>query len=405
MIDSIRSYWQFGTGYCSLEVSSTPNKETKLLAVTAKKKKGEFEDLEYETVPTFEKLAEQIALRHGFITLSTNKVLIKKVPYREPYTAVLSEAFPGLSLEEFYYEILPAGTHCFVMVCRKSYVETILKEAKKAGFSILGVHLGFSQTSALIPFLSDSGELITYQYALTYANKTITDFSLRKEGIEADSEYRIEDIQVPANYLLPLSGLFRYITPATSHSNLKSKNADLKQQFDQHVFFKKGSRLGIAILLVLLIVNFFVFNSYFQEKKQLEETLLVSKSQKEQYANRLKSIESKEKTVENILRSGTSKSTYYINRVVHAMPNTVQLTALTFQPLEKAIRPSKMITYQTHTIEVAGESNDKANFSQWIETLEQHPWVNRITVLGYGTTEQNKNSFVFSIALQDDTAN
>ncbi len=398
MRSGIQSYWNYGTTFCSTEIASVSGEE-KLFAVTAKKKKDEFKELDFIESSSFSELSTKLPKhQHAYLIVNTNKVLLKETSFESNNKKVLSRAFPGLALSDFYYEILRTPAKCFIAVCRKDYIDAILKEAELQKIAIIGFSLGFSSISNLVPII-DEDEIYTSRHQFYIQNTSIASFS---EKTGSGHTYTIEDIHVSSNHLLALSGLFNYIKNEERLTNFNKENKHLKELQGQKAFFKKGLAAGIGILLVLLLINFLFFSSYYNRQQVLSQEVQLLQAQKETFAARINEIEAKEQVVTNILTSGNSKSSFYLNRIVAERPASILFSAIQFQPLGRAIRPDKKIEYEAGKITVAGESNDRTAFSKWIETLEQKDWIKAVTVISYGATNSRVAEFEISIHIKND---
>lgn len=397
MLSKLQSYWNYGTTFCSIEIATLKG-ERCIFSVSSKKKNGEFKEFQFSEASSLNELSKFFSKdQHAFLTINTDKVLIKETPLTENNQKMLAQAFPGLSLTEFYYQILKTESKCFVSVCRKDYVDEILKEAERQNFNILGINLGFTLLSKLIPFL-DEKEILAGKYLFYLENQAIVSF---KENLGEINLYKIEDNEVSSNHLIVLSGLFNYISNDDDDtSNLTEGNVALKKLHIGKNFFKKGFKVGIGILLLTLLINFFLFESYYKENQQLNEEVRLLESQNEAFMAKVVSIESKERMVASILNNGGSKSSFYLNRVVESKPPSILFVQFQFQPLTKSIRPDKKIEYTHNTVLISGESSNKEIFSQWIEFLEQLEWIDKVIVVQYGWSKEDASNFKIELQLK-----
>ncbi len=397
MISNIKTYWNYGQTYCGIEVTTYKGKQ-KLFTVTAKKKKEEFIDFIYNEFSETSNLSDKIATnQHCYVSITTDKVLIKEIGFVQDKQKAVSMAFPGLSLTEFYYEVIFTKTNCFVAVCRKEEVHLILKELEKHKIDVIGFQLGFSTITNLIPLLKQE-RIYSASYELSCIENQLNSFSQNKEQLS--SHYQIEDSTVDSNYLIALSGIFNYVTNRGSNSNFEEENNISKTLQKQKIFFRKGVFFAVGILLLLLLINFFVFNYNFNRLQIKQEEVQLLKNQQENYLTKSASLEKKEQVVSNILTSGSSKTSFYINRIVAYKPHSILFNSIVYQPLKKAIRPDKSIDFNKNKIIISGKSNDQAAFSSWIEALEILEWTSEVSVTNYGALKSNLATFEISIILK-----
>lgn len=398
MLSKIRSYWNYGTTFCGIELTIVGGNE-KLFGVAAKKNKGEFIDLEFLQFPSIADIGKKLPKQqHCFLAINSDKVLIKSVPAQESDLKTLSNAFPGLSQTDFYYEILKTPYNSIVAVCRKDYVQNILAELEQQNIHILGFHLGITPLQSLAPLFKEKNVNVP-RYQIGIEENNIRDF-FPNENYNG-TIYDLEEINVASEYLLSLALLFSYTgTDLEFSNNFGEENKNLFKQHQEKNFFKKAMFLGVGLLLVSLLVNTFFFNAYFKKEQQLSEELVLMESQQIGIKSKLERVNQKEQLVDHIINSGSSIISYYLNSIVALKPSSIGFSDIRYQPLNRSIRPDKQIKYSKKNIVVSGESKDKADFSKWIIDLGKLNWVEKVTVLHYGNLSKGISSFSITIAIK-----
>jgi Tfp pilus assembly protein PilN len=399
MFSKLKSYWDYGNTFCGIEITSISGEE-KIYGITAKKKDGEFTDLEFIEFTSLLEVNKKLPKnQHVYLTLNSDKVLIKSVPFQENALKTISQAFPGLSLSDFYYEILKTPFGCIAAVCRKNYVQNILKELEQQKLDILGFHLGINTFQVLAPILKE--EFInTHRYTITTQENCIKEVAVAEDY--SNVQYELEEFKIPAEYLLSLSGLFNYISSYEGLlSNFDNENKRLNTAHQEKNFFRKGVFLAIGLLLITLLINTFYFNSYFKKEQQLSEQFTLMESQQKGLENKRTELNEKEQLVDHILNSGSSKSSYYLNRIAALKPSTIGFTDIQYQPLNRSIRPDKKIDYTKNEITVTGESRDKSDFSKWIIDLGKLEWAEKVTVYNYEDSSSSGSKFSISLKLKN----
>jgi Tfp pilus assembly protein PilN len=400
MLSKLRSYWDYGNTFCGIEITSISGEE-KIYGITAKKKDGEFTDLEFMEFPSLSQINKKLPKnQHSYLVINSDKVLIKSLPFQENEQKTISEAFPGLSLLDFYYEILKTPFGCTAAVCRKDYVQNILKDLEQQKLDVLGFHLGINALQVLAPILREES-IHTPRYTITTLDNGIKEVAVTEDY--SPVQYDVEGIKVPSEHLLPLSGLFNYISKDGGLlSNFVNKNKRLHDLHGEKIFFRKGVVLAIGLLLIALLINTFYFNSYFKREQQLDEQLTLVESQQKGLEGKQKGLIEKEQIVDHILSSGSSKSSYYLNRIATLKPSTIGFTDIQYQPLNRSIRPNKKIDYTQNVITITGESRDKSDFSQWILDLGKLEWAEKVTVNAYEDSNSNESKFTILLKLKND---
>lgn len=398
------TYWNFGKEYCSLEHSSGSRLPENIFALQAYKKKGEFEKSNTISSTSVKELSNQLKKnQHCFLTLTNNQVLLKATNVSGNEAKIISTAFPNIELEEFYYEILKTSSQQLVALCRKEHVHQIIAEYQNEGIRIIGFSLSFFSIQNLLPLLKED-EISFSKYEIRKKGNQLLSFG--KNTNSAEIAYEIEDLTVNSKYLLPLASLFNYeANNSFIRSNTSLKNSDLRKEHKQKVFFKKGMLAGISLLLISLLLNFMFFSSYYTELQELSGQYEEELTQKQ--ANNLKAqeIAAKEKLVSNIFNNSTSKSSYFLNRIIKSKPKSVLLGEFTFQPLLKQIKENETIKLDTNKIIITGESKEEISFSAWIKKLESMRWIKEVQISHFGYKSAQNSEFTLNLTLQEDEAN
>src|SRR5690606_20166897 len=193
MLTKLRSYWEYGNTFCGIELTIVKGKE-KLFGVAAKKKNGEFTDLEFLQFPSVTDIGKKLPKQqHCFLAINSDKVLIKSVPPQESDLKTVSNAFPGLSYTDFYYEILKTPYDSIVAVCRKDYVQNILIELEQQNIHVLGFHLGIIPLQSLAPLFTEKNISVP-RYQMSIEENNIKE--IVPNGDYGGTIYELEDIKV-----------------------------------------------------------------------------------------------------------------------------------------------------------------------------------------------------------------
>lgn len=400
MLERLRTYLLYGKQYASFEITSQGEQDI-IFGVLASKKKEGFVGIESLAACPLAGLSGVVPKdTHGYLSITTDQILIKETGLREKDLDMFVEAFPGLKDGDFYYELFRTPEKAFIAIARKEYVDQLLEDFKKADIQILGFHLGFTKLQDIVPFV-DNGLIATPRFLVSQTDgeiKTHTDNKALENG-----SYRVSDVDIDGNHILSLAGLSGYMeNGGHTTSNTHSRNSDLSGLFIQKAIFKKGLIAASVFFLGTLLINAVLFTDYHNRLNGLEEENRIVVAQKERFSSKQQQIATKEQIVSNIMMSGSSKSVFYINRVAGSLPKSITLSLLEFQPLKKAIRPDKPISYESSTLVVEGRSWDKQGFNDWIGRLSTMDWVKGVDTHKYSEGSRAAD-FGISLTIADDT--
>lgn len=398
MLEKLRTYLLFGNTYCGIEHHG----ESAIEAILLEKKKSSLEISNSLNADSIEEISEKLPKKqHVFLIINNNEVLSKHIEnVTKDSKQLLYNAFPSVSVNEFYYEINSTQNHHMISICRKSFVDQLIQSYEKHNINIIGFSLGNNITAVINDFI-DTESYYTSNASLKKENDTITAVEFM-EYVPKQS-YDINGLAIQNTQLLSFAGALSYILKAQNTTvNFEAKATSLIQNFKEKRFFTQFFMLGIGFILTILLVNFFVFNSYFHEVEIMKETSQVNAMQKDKLLKLKATTDEKQKTVDDILKNATSKSSYYIDNIALSLPNTIQLSELNYQPVTKRIKKDKPVLLQENVIIISGISTDSDSFSNWIQTLENFNWISGVTVIINGTSAKNNTDFSLKINLTDE---
>ncbi len=378
--------------------------DEKIIAgVVVQQKKEEFELKDTFTKYTIPSVVKHLKKGIGIhLTISGNQVISKTLEGTEKDDEeIIAEAFPNLDIEEFYVQILRTENRSFIAISRKQVINEIIKEYEKEGIWVQYIHLGDLVLANIVSFIKDD-IFYSHQTKIETINDEIISFEKLKE--EQFQKYRIGEEQVAQEYLVPLSSIcYKLIGEVVLSSNYEEEEIILQKKYKSVQFYKNGLLYGIGGMFFLLLMNFLIFNSAYKKEQLLKEEIQLYSSQKENLQKRKETVKRKEEIVESILKTGFSKSSWYINEIVKSMPTSVILKKYNYQPIERAIRSNKEIQLERETIRIEGESLDKSAFTTWLRTLEILEFIDQITIVHYGVVKKRADFEVVIKMKENDT--
>lgn len=395
MLDKIGTYLLYGSRFCGIEHTSE-NGEPQLYATLLKKQKQELELERISEAESVETLASELPKhQHVFLIINDQNVLSKAISSEQKEARQLvNMAFPNINLEAFFYEILYQGNQHYISICRKSYVNELIKTYTDYGLSIINLSLGNTLVSGVQTFI-DSDTIHTSNAKIIVENGVIQ--AIENAESSELKNYDINGLNIKAEQLLSFSGaLATVISEPNTLTNYDSDRLVLQNEFKQTRFFKQFLKFGLGLLLVLLLTNFFFFSHYFEKVGLLEETAQVNLKAKDNMLKLKTSVDKTKKMVDDMLKSDVSKSSFYTNAIVQSMPSTIVLTELNFHPLLKRIKAEQSIQINKNSIIVSGQSNASAAFSKWVSEMETLAWIQSIDIT-YNDLSRSTSEFSLTI--------
>jgi len=401
MLKPLKTYLEFGNSFCGVE--HTTQKDQDIIYATVLKMSKKIIDIESSFKETsFETVISKLHKKqHVFLIINNDHVLTKRLESEQTDTLKLAyNAFPNINLEDFFYEVMTQGNIHFVSICRKAYVEELIAKYKEYGISVINVSLGNTIAFTVYRFVNHQS-LFSSNTCISIENDAIT--SVEKTEIETISTYDINGLQANNNQLLSLSAALdsalQNFNPATNFDVLKLA---LKNNHSQSRFYTMFLRFGLVFILGILLINFFVFNHYFEEVNRLQQTPQINQTTKQNMLELNERVAKSQKMVEDMLQSSSSKSTYYINTIIQGLPNSILLSELDYQPLLKRIKNGQAIETNNNTVLISGASNDSELFSNWLTFLESINWIQHVEILGYEDISKSNSNFSLKLTITHD---
>jgi Tfp pilus assembly protein PilN len=400
MIKAIWTYLQYGNRFCGLE-HTTVNGNDIIYGTLLRQSKKELNIDSCFEVNTINNISEKLS-KNQFATLVINndKVLFKAIESeQQDALKLVYKAFPNIDLSDFYFEILSQEHIHFVSLCRKDYVNNLVDAYCKLKFLIIDVHLGNNLIGDLSNFINET-DIYSSNAKIEIHKNHIT--QIKKSGVVSE-KYNINGLTVSNQYLLSFAGALNTVLKnSVLANNFSSERGRLLDSYKQTRFFNQFLKIGGLLILGLLLINFFFFNHYFDKVNELKQISEVNQTTKTQIVKLNGVVSKKQKMVDDLLKSNGSKSSMYSNTIIHSLPNTILLSEFNYQPVLKRIKENKAIELEQNSISVSGSSNDSGEFSNWIASLEQENWINKVEIMDYGTTTTSASDFEIKITLTDE---
>jgi len=393
MLQKLVTYLILGKHFCGIEISTIDNKETYLVSSLQKRKK-ELELNQQFEVESIDLVSEKLPKKqHVFLVINTSNVLFKKVTTSNTsQNAIFNAAFPNINTKDFYYEIISGNNNTnFIALCRKNYVDDIIEALKVKNIFVTSFSLGNNLITEITDFVT-SKTIQSTNAEITITEK-ITDVNITN-SINKQEEYNINGLLTLNKYILSLSGaLTAFLNVNNRVSNSEEKTSSLFQDFKYLMLFKKGLQGALIVFLVGLFLNFFLFNHYFNKVNELQQTSQVNTVNKNAILALDKKLKKTEKLATDILKSNASKSSFYVNEIITCIPNSILLSELNYQPLQKRIKKDQNILTQNNTIIISGISSQSDSFTNWVKLLENNDWVHTVEILDYSDTSTTRSEF------------
>ncbi len=396
MFQHLISYFQFGNHFCGIEHTLKDNQEI-LFTTVLKKNKKEVDIESCFSSKTIKETTNRLRKKqHVFLVINDEQVLTKSSKSEQiDGLNLVNKAFPNINISEFYYEIIHQNDINFISICRKKYVDRLIKEYHDSNIHIISFSLGNSIMSNTTRYIDDTS-IFTSNARISTQDNFIKTIDYVEKGKE--KEYSINGLKVSSAHILSLSSaLSSILNNFAPIINYQDKNVTLLDTYKQVRFLGQFIKIGLISILGILLINFLFFNFYFNQVSALNQTSQLNQTTKSNIIKLSEQVSKAQKTTEDLLKGSTSKSSFYIDAIVYTLPKSVLLSEINYQPLEKRIKDDNPILLKDDIIIISGKSNNSSQYSEWIITLESLSWIDKVSVEAYNDSKTSSSNFSIKI--------
>ncbi|MFT5893058.1 MAG: hypothetical protein ACI9Y7_003177 [Dokdonia sp.] len=403
MLDSLTRNIIYGHTYCSLEHTGTDIQPI-ITILICKKHKGELDVVDIANASAIKDVrASHTKLKYAHLVINNNQVLLKTIENTHSLSDVVlvNQTFPNIDLDAFYHEIIRSKEKAYVYICRKAYVDQLIKNYEEASIFIIHWSLGSTPMVSLLPFLKEASQIQTPITIAELEDGEIVAIHPTEVGSYQEEYYDIEGIKVAGTYINGLGAIVKTVGGVDENrisNNFETKEKEQQSYFQQHRFFAIGLPLAVGVLFAIFLVNFLFYSHYYDEVAVLQEIGNTNTLQKKLLVKKDSIVNQKQKLFEDVIASASSSASYFIDEIIQEMPETILLEGLQYHPLQKKIRKNKAVEIKENTIVITGETSENSDLSSWISSLENLEFTDSVS-LSIENSEKKGKNIRFSIAL------
>lgn len=401
MLDKLSRNIVYGNTYCSLEHIGTDIQPT-ITILICKKHKGELTVVDKTNASAISEVRASFSkLRYAHLVINNNQVLQKTIENVNSLSdqVLLNQTFSDIDLDVFYYEIIRSKEKAFVYICRKSYVEELIRNYEEVSIFITHWSLGNTPIVSLLSFLKDTSHIQTPTTTLELEEGKITFIDRMASKSYPNETYDVAGLQIDGEYINGLGSIIKTIAGVDEKhvsNNFETKEKEQQSHFKQHRLFAIGLPLALGVLFAIFLVNFLFYSYYYDEVAVLQEIGSTNTLQKKLLVKKDSIVDQKQKLFEDVIASASSSASYFIDEIIQEMPETILLEGLQYHPLEKKIRKNKVVEVKENTIVITGETSENSDLSSWISSLENLEFTDSVSI---DNLEEKGRNIRFSIAL------
>jgi hypothetical protein len=345
-------------------------------------------------IESMELLTACIDRKSPLILSITGKGIIHKkisISAEEHTTEVLlNKVLPGAAVKDFSVQAAQSGEELFVSVIRNSILENVLGELARNGISAVSeCFLGPFALNNAIEQLSLSGEFTVSDQCISIENNHITDVRLSAGSQAHEAVTGIKDLPFPL-FIAFSSACSYFISLQKGIENSQALNI-LKDEFNAKRKFERTGFAALAILFLLLLVNYFVFSSYWKKNNELSVVYSLNETAVQQYDTLKKELAFKKKFLEDNGLLQHSRTSLYADELAKELPSSIRWSSLKINPL-KTLKNSEenAFTFENRVIDITGKCEQSAELNLWMKRLKHYSWAKDVLLINYTQSQKNE---------------
>jgi hypothetical protein len=361
-----------------------------------KKKKSQLDIIEKFVFSDIESLKSKLDSKVPSVLLFDGKgVLNKKIGLKSETD---TEWLKNLDYKSIHYTSYNTQECQFLSFCRATVLDELIALFYKNEIQIIDFYIG-GLTAVLVNNLLDKSKLLSNETFLEFDNNTLSTIS------KPDSERKTENYTIGttliSNFELPLYGaaINFYVNQS---SIVKSQSVLIDSE---EVIYKKAfEKLGIIILVgffCLLLASY----GLIQYLNYKNATLNLENS----YCNKAYSVINdlelqKEKKLKILAETGFSSKefiSFYCYKLTKSIPYVIHFSYLEVYPIKKEIKKTEKVEFDYKIILLKGNTPDETVFNDWIDSLKNEKWLQKLEIVSIKRDKQNISYFELKITIKD----
>ncbi len=325
------------------------------------------------------------------VVVNGKGVLIKKTSLSIG-NGIVQSVLPNANPNDFYFEHFSTQHNEIISIVRKETADKIIAELKRLGFKVISISLGFSAINNILPFVkADALKQIESDSLLLELghNNEIIDF--RNKDQVNNNKYQAGEYLVANQYIKPANILSFSAATGLLADDIKTSGSinkqvlyDDRREYRYFKFFKTAAWALLITFLSTLLINFLIYNKYFNKNKSIAESSLFSTQQDQKFKLLEKEVRQKERFLEQSGWTGQSRTSFYADRIAGLLPVDVLLTSMQIYPARNnPSAESGNILFKKDTIIVNGICDDPVELNQFMTSLKMLPDFTEVSIKNY----------------------
>ena len=319
-----------------------------------------------------------------FIVINGKGIILKKVTLNENSEPAMEEIIrqnlPAINSDDFYIQLYKQKDFSgFLVLCRKSQLDTIVAELKKEKLDIADILLGAPAIIGLEPLWTNHNSIKTSLQKVMLTNGSLDE--IHNTPSDEHEDIKIEGLSFSSQHTLGFSGGLTYLMKQHIVIN---NNIELVSYNERHIEknkFRFLSLVAVAVAFLLAVTNVVFYTSYFDKNNKLETELGVYQGKYDQINQLLNDYQKNKNLIENAGVLNKNKLSEYGDRIGKTLPDEVILSELYFNPKKDTDESEdSLITFENKHLILKGNCSKSFIVNEWINVLKMQKFIKDVSL-------------------------
>ncbi|MGB3948536.1 MAG: hypothetical protein WBM13_11170 [Bacteroidia bacterium] len=355
-----------------------------------------------EGINSFEELGKIINPKAPFIVSVNGKgVIHKKIKYNESDNDItlLNKALPNATNEDFEVQKTQLNeTEIILSIIRSETINKLAQQLIEQKLNnIVDFIIGPFTVNSILPLLNTNDDAKKYlsagQYHLVIQNNQIIDVATKKD----ENYFAISVLgnTISSTLIIAFSSALSCYTKNTFGLKASKTIEHLKNEFQEKKKFEFRFAILLSASFLILFVNYFVFNYYWNKNEEQQAILLTNQSALQRYETFKNQYAYKKEFLERNGLLESSRTSYYADQLASQLPSSIQWTDLYIHPLEvqKNTNNNENLVFEKKIIQISGKCSKSVELNNWMKLIKEKSWVQKITLINYAQQSETDEGF------------
>jgi hypothetical protein len=322
------------------------------------------------------------------LVLNGKGIIHKQISWNESddERTILGKILPNASLTDFYLQKSASfNGRMLVSAARRSLVDPILDKCAENKLEIIGCSFGPIVMENMLSLL-EAGE--GYQYEFSFSEYVLSVVDNRLENFKTaqplkEGSVKIGEETISFSSLIPFAAVFTTLAGMSVPEAGIDRTIAQRQENNQKRLFYFALSSMVGFFLLVMLINFFVFDHYRSKKEHLEQQLAQNHDVIQKLDTLTVEFQRKQAFLERTGMLEASRVSSYADDLGRDMPLSILLSGMNINPFLRPKTEEDKISFEKKIIHLTGVCNHSIELNDWMQEIKKKNWVKNLVLLNY----------------------